>query len=115
METILTQASLVGQLFVHGDSSEDKLVAVVVPDEDVVAVWRRAGESSSQGTSDEDLGSAVLAQMKDIGRQNGLKGYELVYAGDTLHKVNYNSVRVRVTSLLCFHFYLSVKITTRNS
>jgi hypothetical protein len=54
-----------------------------VLDEDAVAVWLKAMEFKSQGSSDTDLEAAVLAQMKEVGRQNGLKGYELVYGGNT--------------------------------
>lgn len=74
MEGILSQSPLVSQLFVHGDSSEDKLVAIVVPDEDAIRTW------SAMSNADKDLHSAVLDQMKDTGRRLGLKGYELVYA-----------------------------------
>jgi long-subunit acyl-CoA synthetase (AMP-forming) len=83
VESALSQAPLVAQLFVHGDSSEDKLVAIAVLDEDAVTVWLKAMEFKSQGSSDTDLEAAVLAQMKEVGRQNGLKGYELVYGGNT--------------------------------
>ena len=40
MEGILSQAPLVSQLFIHGESTEDKLVAVVVLDEEAVRMWR---------------------------------------------------------------------------
>ena len=40
MEGILSQAPLVSQLFIHGESTEDKLVAVVVLDEEAVKMWR---------------------------------------------------------------------------
>jgi long-chain acyl-CoA synthetase len=82
VESVLSQAPLVAQLFVHGDSAEDKLVAVVVLDEDAAAVWLRSMESKSQGSSETELETAVLAQMREVGRQNGLKGYELVYGGN---------------------------------
>ena len=36
LENIYVQASLVGQIFVHGDSLQNYLIAIVVPDPDVL-------------------------------------------------------------------------------
>jgi long-chain acyl-CoA synthetase len=81
VEGILGQSSLISQIFVYGDSAEDKLVAVVALDEDAVKAWRLEGEGSKGGGDDSDsLKAAVLTQMKDTGRGLGLKGFELVYS-----------------------------------
>lgn len=78
VEGILGQSHFISQIFVYGDSAEDKLVAVVVLDEDAVKSWR---EGSKGEVGDEDsLKAAVLTQMKDTGRGLGLKGFELVYS-----------------------------------
>lgn len=84
MESILSQAPLVAQLYVHGDSTEDKLVAIAVPDEEAVALWLKTSRTSAEGGVEEDLESAILSQMKEVGRQSGLKGYELIYGGIAL-------------------------------
>lgn len=42
IETIVTRAKYVMQIFVHGDSLKDYLVAVVVPDAETVIPWARA-------------------------------------------------------------------------
>ena len=84
MESILSQAPLVAQLYVHGDSTEDKLVAIAVPDEEAVALWLKTSGTSAEGGVEEDLESAILSQMKEVGRQSGLKGYELIYGGIAL-------------------------------
>jgi long-chain acyl-CoA synthetase len=42
IETILTRAKYVMQIFVHGDSLKDYLVAVVVPDAETVLPWAKA-------------------------------------------------------------------------
>ena len=71
------------QIFLHGDSTEDKLVAVVVLDDDAVKAWRlefRPSDSTGRD-SNVTLEEAVLEQMMETGRRLGLKGYELVYAG----------------------------------
>ena len=79
VEGILGQSSLVSQIFVYGDSAEDKLVAMVVLDEDAVKSWRLEGSKGEAGDKDL-LKAAVLTQMKDTGRGLGLKGFELVYS-----------------------------------
>jgi hypothetical protein len=63
-------------------------VAVVVPDMDAVALWRTTTTTSSSSTSfpSSHLDMAefvpiILEQMKEEGKKQGLKGYELVYAG----------------------------------
>ena len=89
IEGILTQVPLVSQLFLYGESTESRLVAVVVPDMDAVAVWKKKNLSSSSSSSSsssvltdmEDLAPIILEQMKEEGKKQGLKGYELVYAG----------------------------------
>ena len=71
------------QIFLHGDSTEDKLVAVVVLDDDAVKAWRLEPRPSDTTGTDSNvvLEEAVLEQMMETGRRLGLKGYELVYAG----------------------------------
>lgn len=54
IETILIRAKYVMQLFVHGDSLKDYLVAIVVPDAETVLPWAR------QNGLPDDM--AVLAQ-----------------------------------------------------
>jgi long-chain acyl-CoA synthetase len=79
VEGILGQSPLISQIFVYGDSAEDKLVAMVVLDEDAVKSWRLEGSKEEVGDKDS-LKAAVLTQMKDTGRGLGLKGFELVYS-----------------------------------
>jgi long-chain acyl-CoA synthetase len=79
VEGILGQSPLISQIFVYGDSAEDKLVAIVVLDEDAVKSWRLEGSKGEAGDKDL-LKAAVLTQMKDTGRGLGLKGFELVYS-----------------------------------
>jgi long-chain acyl-CoA synthetase len=88
VEGVLGQAPLVSQIFVYGDSKEDKLVAVVVPDEEV-AVSRGLkveGNMDNQGRgietdSNQDLKESILAELMSTGKAAGLKGFEQVYAG----------------------------------
>ena len=79
VEGVITQASLVAQIFVHGDSKENQLVGIVVPDEEVATTWfMKAGLKID--LQSPQFGMAVLDQLQTIGRSAGLKGFELVYA-----------------------------------
>ena len=49
IEGILSNARLVSQIFVHGDSTQDKLVAAVVPDEEAVMVWLKSNKEGGGG------------------------------------------------------------------
>ena len=60
MEGILSQAPLVSQLFIHGESTEDKLVAVVVLDEEAVKMWRAQPVSKVLNTVSNDSKNTSL-------------------------------------------------------
>jgi long-subunit acyl-CoA synthetase (AMP-forming) len=69
---------------VYGDSKEDKLVAVVVPDEEVLAA--RGMKITPKGQeaevdSDQNLNRIILDELTSVGKAAGLKGFEQVYAG----------------------------------
>ena len=91
IEGILTQVPLVSQLFLYGESTESRLVAVVVPDMDAVAMWKKKNPTSSSSSSAltdmDDLVPIILEQMKEEGKKQGLRGYELVYAGTLIFTV----------------------------
>lgn len=101
VEGILSQSPLVGSIFVHADSKESSIVAVVVVDIDSYNSMStdpsfKSALSSSSSNSNSNLPSLcatldntrsrkaleeyVLQQMDDVGRQNGLKGFEIVKA-----------------------------------
>ena len=79
IEGVCTQASLVAQIFVYGDSKENQLVAIVVPDEEIAAIWFTKAGLKIDWQSPQ-FGMAVLDQLQTLGRSAGLKGFELVYA-----------------------------------
>jgi long-chain acyl-CoA synthetase len=41
IENVYVRAPMVAQIFVHGDSLQNELIAVVVPDPDVVGAWAK--------------------------------------------------------------------------
>uniref|UniRef100_A0A3B3HIK1 Long-chain-fatty-acid--CoA ligase n=1 Tax=Oryzias latipes TaxID=8090 RepID=A0A3B3HIK1_ORYLA len=84
IENIYTRSDAVAQLFVHGDSLQACLVAVVVPDPEFLSGWaeRKLG---LQGSYMELCGSkkvkaAILEDMIRLGKEGGLKSFEQVKA-----------------------------------
>lgn len=83
IENVLNQSLLIGQNFVYGDSFQSALVAIVVPDEEVVQKWAvDSGDSSLVGLSFKELckkGSlhaTIMTEIKQLAKNNGLHGFE---------------------------------------
>jgi len=72
VENVITSCPLVAQVFVHGDSTRDSLVAVVVPDEEAVKLAGLSTESA--------LHKAIMDQLVAASRAGGLHGFETVKA-----------------------------------
>ncbi|KAA1474866.1 acetyl-CoA synthetase-like protein [Dentipellis sp. KUC8613] len=88
IENLYSSLPLVGQIFVHGESLQAYLLAVVVPDPVQFAqlasqVTGQAVSESDAKTlqelcSDERIVQAVLAELTREGKKNHLKGFEMV-------------------------------------
>ena len=82
IESVYTRSPFVSQIFIHGDSLKSGLVGVVVPENDIIFVWSR--EHNIRGTSLKDLceddrvKKAILDDLQNIGRREGLKTFEQV-------------------------------------
>ena len=82
IENILSRSPLIGQCFVHGDSLQSCLVAVVVPDEDSLKNWATATDGVSESMSMKELcqspalRDAIMNDMKKLAKENGLHGFE---------------------------------------
>ena len=76
VENILTGCPLIAQVFVHGDSTRDSLVAIVVPDED--AVKQADLPIGQEGI--EHLHSRIMEQIASASRTGSLHGFETVKA-----------------------------------
>ncbi|XP_035443727.1 long-chain-fatty-acid--CoA ligase 5 isoform X1 [Spodoptera frugiperda] len=81
IENIYIRSQYVEQVFVHGESLKSCVVAVVVPDVDVVKCW--ALENGIKGTfsalcEDERVKKIILEDMLQWGRNAGLKTFEQV-------------------------------------
>lgn len=86
IENILIQSKLVGQCFVYGDSYQSFLVAIVVPDEDVVRNWAAehapglAKASFGELCRESKLREDILSEIKSVSKSNDLLGFETVRA-----------------------------------
>ncbi|KAJ2781166.1 medium-chain fatty acid-CoA ligase faa2 [Coemansia javaensis] len=92
LETVYSRHRLVQTIFVHGDSLQSFLVAVVVPEPDEFLPWARAIAGPTTTTDDDDSGSlpalcrspavvrALLDELAALGRSAGLQGFEIVRA-----------------------------------
>uniref|UniRef100_A0A671W1U1 Long-chain-fatty-acid--CoA ligase n=1 Tax=Sparus aurata TaxID=8175 RepID=A0A671W1U1_SPAAU len=83
IENVYTRSDAVAQVYVHGDSLQACLVAVVVPDPDFLSGWtkRTLGlEGSYQELCDREVKAAILEDMVRLGKEAGLKSFEQVKA-----------------------------------
>ena len=88
IENVYVKCPLVAQAMVYGDSLKHKLVAVVVPDPEVLVPWavgKKIIASSAPGSIEAlcrhpVVVSAVLKQMLKQGEDAGLNGFEQVFA-----------------------------------
>ncbi|XP_067106483.1 long-chain-fatty-acid--CoA ligase 1a isoform X1 [Osmerus mordax] len=81
IENIYTRSDPVAQIYVHGDSLQACLVAIVVPDPDFLPGW--AKRKGIEGSFDElckskDMKNAILEDIVRLGKEAGLKSFEQV-------------------------------------
>lgn len=84
IENVYVRCPLVAQSFVHGDSLQPQLVAVVVPDPEALLPWaasRKMTQDMAALCSDPKVNKALLKSMQEEGRAAGLKGFEQVRQG----------------------------------
>ncbi|XP_019718041.1 long-chain-fatty-acid--CoA ligase 1a isoform X1 [Hippocampus comes] len=81
IENIYNRSDPVAQIFVHGDSLQASLVAIVVPDPDFLPIWiKRRGISGSylELCKSIDVKNAILEDIQKLGKEAGLKSFEQV-------------------------------------
>ncbi|ELW47037.1 Long-chain-fatty-acid--CoA ligase 1 [Tupaia chinensis] len=87
IENIYVRSEPVAQVFVHGESLQAFLVAIVVPDVETICSWAR--KRGFEGSLEElcrnkDVKKAILEDMVRLGKESGLKPFEQV-KGIALH------------------------------
>ncbi|XP_044739586.1 long-chain-fatty-acid--CoA ligase 1 isoform X2 [Chrysoperla carnea] len=81
IENIYSRSQYVNQVFVHGESLKSCIIAVVVPDVDVIKCW--ASENNIQGTfsvlcAHPEVKKLIMDDMLSWGKQASLKSFEQV-------------------------------------
>ncbi|XP_066093922.1 long-chain-fatty-acid--CoA ligase 1 isoform X1 [Saccopteryx bilineata] len=87
IENIYMRSEPVAQVFVHGESLQAFLVAVVVPDVETLGRWaqkRGWNGSFEELCKNKDVKKAILEDMLRLGKESGLKTFEQV-KGIALH------------------------------
>lgn len=84
IENVYNRSDALAQVFVHGDSLQSSLVAVVVPDQDFLDNWTKRTLGLT-GTfqdlcSKQEIKAAILEDMVRLGKEGGLKSFEQVKA-----------------------------------
>ncbi|MEW5297108.1 MAG: hypothetical protein WDW36_000336 [Sanguina aurantia] len=82
IELVLKACPLVAQVWVHGDSFERRLVAVVVPDQASLMQWSLGvglGGSFEEVCATDAARTHVLSQLKSTGKAGGLRGVQVVH------------------------------------
>jgi len=83
IENVIIQSLLIGQAFVHGDSLQSALVAVIVPDEEPIrSMLEASGDSLAKASlaeicKSDQLKSVLMGEIKKMGKANGLHGFEI--------------------------------------
>jgi long-chain acyl-CoA synthetase len=84
VENVLSKSKYVSQIFVHGESVQNYLVAIIVPnDKACLEFLKNKGaecnlDNVKQYYLDDDLVSEILRDLEYVGRKNDLKGFEIV-------------------------------------
>uniref|UniRef100_A0A8C2PKY1 Long-chain-fatty-acid--CoA ligase n=1 Tax=Cyprinus carpio TaxID=7962 RepID=A0A8C2PKY1_CYPCA len=81
IENVYIQSAQVAQVFVHGDSLQSSLVAIVVPDPEVLPGF--AEKLGVKGSLEElcrnqEIKKAIISDLNKLGREAGLKSFEQV-------------------------------------
>ncbi|CAO3665415.1 unnamed protein product [Umbelopsis ramanniana] len=83
IENVYAKNTLLAQIYLHGDSLQSSLVAIVVPDPEALNVLAAkipsvAGKKLSfqELCKHPDVNAAILADMDKTGRKAGLRGFE---------------------------------------
>ncbi|XP_051716136.1 long-chain-fatty-acid--CoA ligase 1b [Ctenopharyngodon idella] len=81
IENIYIRSEAVSQAFVHGDSLQACLVAIIVPDPDYLPGWakKRGIEGSYEELcKNKEVKKAILEDIVKLGKESGLKSFEQV-------------------------------------
>jgi long-chain acyl-CoA synthetase len=82
IENIYIRGQFVSQIFVHGESLKSCLIAIVVPDMEVVSKWQNQQNlgklTCAELCQNQTFKKAVLDDLNALGKKAGLKSFEQV-------------------------------------
>merc|ERR1712060_567506 len=80
VENVYAVSAFIAQAFVYGDSLKPSLVAILVPDEEVVIPWLKkngiAVSTLSEACKQPTLKKAIEDDMRKLAKERGLHGFE---------------------------------------
>ena len=85
LENIFVQSKWVAQNWVYGDSLKSRLVAIVVPDFEVLAPWakdqkHKDATNNAELIKDPAINKMILDDMNEVGKVNKIRGFETLAA-----------------------------------
>ena len=84
IENVLSDSSYIEQIFVHGDSLQNYLIAIIVPNKaHVVEFLKKKGiecdvKNCQNYYENEELKNDILKDLENIGRKADFKGFEII-------------------------------------
>ena len=84
LENVYIQSPYIEQIHVHGDSLQSFLVAIVVPDFEMVIQWAKTqeevkiGETNEEICQNQEVKELILASMNELATANKFNGLERV-------------------------------------
>lgn len=81
IENVYVRSAPVAQVFVHGDSLQSCLVAIVVPDVEILPSFAKnlgLEDSNENLCKNKEIKKAILSDLTKLGKEAGLKSFEQV-------------------------------------
>uniref|UniRef100_K3XB92 Long-chain-fatty-acid--CoA ligase n=1 Tax=Globisporangium ultimum (strain ATCC 200006 / CBS 805.95 / DAOM BR144) TaxID=431595 RepID=K3XB92_GLOUD len=78
IEGVYLKSQYVAQIYVHGDSLQNYLVGVVVPDQEIIATWAVTQGKSVDEVDQDELKKLVLGDMEQVAKEYKLFRFERV-------------------------------------
>jgi len=79
IENIYVRSKYVAQVFIYGNSYKSSLIAIIVPEETVLAEWAQQNGQEADFKklcANAELKKLVLKDITSLGKEAGLKGFE---------------------------------------
>ncbi|KAF1319391.1 Long-chain-fatty-acid-coa ligase, partial [Globisporangium splendens] len=78
IEDVYLKSQYVAQIYVHGDSLQNYLVGVVVPDQEIIAKWAASQGKGVDEIDQDELKKLILDDMEQVGKAAKLFRFERV-------------------------------------